>query len=328
MKLAREFIRLPLRFDAERLAEEVQAFPRKAWQAHPLRYKGNSAGPLISVDGGANDFFAGQMAESQWLQQSPYLRQVLASFQVVFGRSRLMGLGGGNEVPMHCDINYHWFTRIRIHVPIITFPEVDFHCHDQVVNMAAGEAWIFDNWKLHKVINGNSQQRIHLLADTVGSSTFWAWAGQALKAAEAGETLDTIEVPYQADSNPLLQMERFNTPDVMHPCEMELLTEDLIEDLMSSGDRNEPELVDHFINSVRAFCQDWKALWTLHADSKDGWEAYEALRNQQFKDLIAMRQPLLIASNQRMAQKVMLSRVLVASVHKAMPGMNELQFAK
>ena len=120
--------------------------------------------PLLSVEGGNNDFFAGPMAETRWLRQSPYLRQVLASFSVVFGRSRLMGLSGGAEVPAHCDINYHWFSRVRIHVPVITFPEVTFHCGDRSLHMAAGEAWIFDNWRPHRVVNPSAQLRVHLVA--------------------------------------------------------------------------------------------------------------------------------------------------------------------
>jgi hypothetical protein len=52
----------------------------------------------------------------------PYLRQVLAGFGVVWGRSRLMRLAPGASVPEHADINYHWHTRVRLHVPVFTQP--------------------------------------------------------------------------------------------------------------------------------------------------------------------------------------------------------------
>ena len=39
--------------------------------------------------------------------------------------------------------------------------------------MAAGEAWLFDNWRLHRVENPTADERIHLVADTSGSATFW-----------------------------------------------------------------------------------------------------------------------------------------------------------
>lgn len=323
MKLPREFIRLPLAFDAARLASEVRSLPKDAWQAHPLGYPGNSAVPLISVNGEANDFFAGPMAETSWLQQSPYLRQVLASFGVVFGRSRLMGLGGGAEVPSHCDINYHWFGRVRIHVPVITFPEVTFHCHDQAVHMATGEAWIFDNWKIHRVVNPTGSLRVHLVADTVGSASFWRMVDTAL----ADDPPDAREVRYDPEANPELRLEQFNTPNVMHPSEIESLTEDLVSDLRASGERNPTPLVDAFVGAVLDFCQDWKALWAEHGEREDAWDQYERRRDELLRELLAMRKPLVLASNERVAQKVMLSRVLVACVHRPLPGMNEIQFA-
>jgi len=327
MKLAREFIQLPLAFDAGRLAEEVLALPQSAWQAHPTGYKGNTAVPLISVNGEANDFFSGPMAETPWLKQSHYLRQVLASFKVVFGRSRLMGLAGGSEVPQHSDSNYHWFTRVRIHVPIITFPEVMFHCHDQAIHMAAGGAWVFDNWKMHRVVNPTTQLRVHLVADTVGSSTFWAMVQQSLDSETDGLSKQLVE--YDAAATPHLIMEKFNTLDVMNPGEMEMLTEDLVADLSATTNPVNPEeLVQQFITSVRAFYQDWKSLWSVYGTERSGWPAYEKRRNRLLKELYAIRHPLVLESNQLVAQKVMLSRVLVACVNRPIPGMNEIQFAK
>jgi hypothetical protein len=323
MKLAREFIRLPLSFDADRLAKEVEAMPREAWQAHPLSYAGNSAVPLISVNGEANDFFAGPMAETPWLTQSPYLRQVLASFAVVFGRSRLMGLRGGSEVPKHSDINYHWFQRVRIHVPVITFPEVIFHCHDQSIHMGAGEAWIFDNWKVHRVVNPTRELRVHLVADTLGSAQFWRMAEFALHGPQNPPKL----IEYQAGLDPVLQLEKYNTPDVMHPAEVELLAEDIIEDLLASGDRNPAELVNRFIEAVRSFCQDWKSLWALYGDEQPSWVHFQAKRDEVMQKLLAIRKPLMIASNERVAQKVVLARILVACVHMPIAGMNEIQYA-
>ena len=327
MKLAREFIRLPLSFDAARLAEEVQALPGEAWQSHPTGYKGNSAVPLISVRGESNDIFSGPMAETVWLKQSPYLRQVLASFQVVFGRSRLMGLAGGQEVPRHSDSNYHWFTRVRIHVPLITFPEVMFHCHDKAIHMAAGEAWVFDNWRVHRVENPSDGFRVHLVADTVGSSIFWAMIEQSLK--HAPDQLDTQLVPFRAQASPQLMLEQFNTLDVMHPGEMELLTEDLVADLLAStGSPNSEELTRQFTSAVRGFYQDWKGIWCVFGSTRAGWSLYENRRDRLLAELQAIRQPLVLASNGLIAQRVMLARVLVACVNKPIPGMNEIQFAK
>src|ERR1039457_1882875 len=134
MKLAKPFYRLPVRFDASRLREEIAELPPDAWAEHPNDIKGNRSLRLISVDGGENDHVDGIMLPTPHLQRLPYIRQVLASFGVVWSRSRLLRLEPFAGVPPHADINYHWFNRVRMHVPIVTHPLVRFYCGDESVH--------------------------------------------------------------------------------------------------------------------------------------------------------------------------------------------------
>src|SRR5207247_11382955 len=97
----------------------------------------------------------------------------------VLGRTRLMRIAGQGEATAHVDTNYYWMQRVRVHVPVVTFPEVEFVCGGKALHMAAGECWIFDTWRLHNVKNPNARDRIHLVADTVGSGPFWDLAGRA-----------------------------------------------------------------------------------------------------------------------------------------------------
>ena len=85
---------------------------------------GNSAIRLISVDGCENDAVNGIMRMTAHLERSPYLRQVLAGFGVVWSRSRLLRLAAAAVVPAHSDIHYHGFYHVRMHVPIVTLPQV------------------------------------------------------------------------------------------------------------------------------------------------------------------------------------------------------------
>ena len=128
MDIARPFIRLPFSFDAAKMSEEVLRLPDSAWMAHPSRMQGNSAVALLSRGGGDNDEFEGAMAETPHLKLCPYVRQAMASFGEVLGRSRFMKLAGNSEVSLHVDFNYHWVSRVRIHIPVITNPEVIFYC--------------------------------------------------------------------------------------------------------------------------------------------------------------------------------------------------------
>jgi hypothetical protein len=161
------------------------------------------------VDGGENDDVDGVMLATPHLAQSPYLRQVLASFGVVWSRSRLLKLEPFAGVPQHADINHHWFTRVRLHVPIITHPDVRFFCGDEQVHMAAGEAWIFDNWRLHRVENPVNAARIHLVADTSGSGSFWQFVaqGRSAKAAHQHRYDSSRDAPICSRSSPRSPMQ-------------------------------------------------------------------------------------------------------------------------
>lgn len=319
MKLPQAFVRLPLRFDAERMAREVAALPDSAWQAHPTGYAGNSAVPLIAVDGGDNDAISGPMAETRHLQQSPYLRQVLAAFQVVLGRSRLMALAPGARVPRHCDMNYHWFTRVRIHIPVTTTPPVRFHCDDEVVHMAAGEAWIFDNWRLHQVENPTPRQRVHLVADTVGSAAFWRMV------ATAGDNPPPREqrFPFRPQHAPDLPTEQHNVPVVMHPAEMRLLGEDLLADLLAAPGASEPP-ARHFRQVLSDLMDDWQMLWLRYGGEAEHRHHFTARRDAALQALRPLTRPLPLASNARPAQSVVVARILIACVDQPLPGLKRL----
>ena len=210
MRLPRPFYRLPVRFDVERLRAEVGRLPDSAWVPHPNGIEGNSSVRLISVDGGENDAVAGRMLPTPHLLATPYIRQLLASFGVVWSRSRLMRLAPGAAVPLHADIDHHWFSRVRVHIPVQTHPDVAFQCGDERVHMAAGEAWLFDNWRLHRVDNPTSTERIHLVADTSGTALFWRLVAQV-------ETpgIEWRQHTFDAAADPHLMTENNNPDGIM-----------------------------------------------------------------------------------------------------------------
>lgn len=222
MQLDRPFIRLPIRFDAEQLAQEVKALPVQAWRAHPQGYAGNSALPLIAAHGNPLlDRTKGPMRPTPWLASAPYLREVMASLQSPVGRSRLMRIQGNGEAHAHVDTNYYWMTRYRVHIPIITDPGVQFIVGKRAVNMAAGECWVFDTWSTHNVINTMPTERIHLVIDTIGGPLFKQWV-------DAGECPDVFNPPPNSDARLIvlgqcqlpLRLEHDNQPLVMHPFEL------------------------------------------------------------------------------------------------------------
>ena len=76
MEFNQPFLRLPWRFDPAALQSEVTALPNDFWLAHPSGLPGNSAVPLVSVNGEMNHAFDGAMKATEALTSSPYLSQV------------------------------------------------------------------------------------------------------------------------------------------------------------------------------------------------------------------------------------------------------------
>ena len=249
MEISQPFIRLPFAFEAERLAEEVTALPESAWMSHPSGLRGNSAVALVSREGGDNDDFEGTMLETPHLQACPYIRQVMAGLDAVFGRSRLMKLAPGAEVSQHVDFNYHWYTRVRIHVPVITNPGVMFYCADQRTHMKAGECWIFDAWRRHRVTNESNEHRVHLILDTAGSSRFWTMVrkmGQSNYPIDAAEIAALVKtVPFRQGAEVTIRTEKYNIAPVMSPGEVDALVDGLIRDFQDNPE-NDAAIVDEY----------------------------------------------------------------------------------
>lgn len=260
MRLSRPFFQLPVLFDAGRLQAEVAALPVEAWVPHPDGVPGNSAARLISAGGRETDSVHGHMLPTRWLEGMPYTRQVLAGFGVVWGRSRLMRLAPGVGVPEHADINYHWHTRVRMHIPVFTRPQVRFHCDGQCVHMAAGEAWVFDNWRRHHVENTADADRIHLVADTSGTAAFWQFACGEAPPREQWRT-----VGWNPGANAQLLTERNERMMVMPAGEVQYLVEDLCRELTVARDSADArERAARFAMVMENFVFDWRQLCALH----------------------------------------------------------------
>lgn len=260
MRLSRPFFQLPLLFDVARLQAEVAALPPEAWVAHPDQAPGNSAVRLITPGGGETDGVQGRMAPTPWLETMPYLKQALAGFGVVWSRSRLMRLAPGADVPEHADINYHWHKRVRLHIPVLTWPEVRFHCDGEAVHMGAGEAWVFDNWRRHHVENRAGGERIHLVADTTGTAAFWRFV-QAAPPPRA----QWRRVVYDPSTDRQLLTEVNHRSAIMPAAEVQWLLDDLRDELALAVDT--PEVRQRaalFSQLLESFVFDWRQLCALH----------------------------------------------------------------
>ena len=274
MKLQVPFLQLPLRFDAAILAVEIEALGESVWRPHPQGFKGNSAVPLIARDGNPqSDAVKGAMRPTPQLERCPYLLQVLSEIGGVWGRSRLMRLSGNAEVTAHVDIDYYWRDHMRVHVPIVTQPEVRFHCGDDSIHMGRGECWIFDTWRRHRVVNTSETSRIHLVADSVGGPGLWSLIAAGKPHEQTVPGWQAKDRKPQPGTQPQLRLESFNVPAVMTPWEVQdQLTFVLDAALPHPALGMVHQLVGHFH-------RHWRSLWAMHGDTGGGFNEYrEALK--------------------------------------------------
>jgi len=266
VRIDRPLLKLPLRFCGDALAREVTALPASAWQEHPQKRDGNIAVPLVSAGGTINDDFSGPMGPTPWLAQCPYIMEVMQAFDATLGRSRLMGLRSGATVPEHVDIHYYWRTHLRIHIPVITNPEVSFTCANETVHMQAGESWILDSFYRHNVRNGGPDTRIHLVIDTVGSDRLWDLIEEAL----SGTAEEKLVVPGTSPAR-TMDYEQINVPLVMSPWEMQCHLA-----YISDWTDEQPGR-DEVLAIVDRFVMAWNGAWARYGLSEEGLPTYAKL---------------------------------------------------
>lgn len=306
MRLPQPFYQLPVFFDVARLQAEVAAVPPEAWVSHPNGLAGNSAVRLISAGGAETDGVHGQMLPTRWLDAMPYVRQLLASLGVVWSRSRLMRLAPGANVDEHVDINYHWHTRVRMHIPVFTQPAVRFHCGGETVHMAAGEAWVFDNWRRHSVENPTPLERIHLVADTTGTAAFWQFA-----CGDKPPRDRWLKHTWQAGVQLPLLTELDQRSPVMPAAEVKVLIDDLCAELAPSADTAEAKAAAaRFNHLMESFILDWRQLCALHGTGGTGREAFRRLAGDVRAAAQTVAQSLVIPSNDSPVLPVLDARVM------------------
>lgn len=275
MRLSDPILRLPIRFDAAALAAEIDALPDAAWRPHPNNLPGNEAVLLVTPGGRMTDDISGAMGPTPHLLACRYLTEVMAVIGAVWGRSRLMRIAPGKTVPPHVDTNFYWRTHLRLHVPIVTNPEVRFTVAGSTVHMAAGECWVFDTFSMHNVVNGGAHRRTHLVLDTVGGEGLHALIEQARRGGAAAAPL----VAPGARRGGELAFERFPTETVMTAWELRYHV-----DLIRETARPDP-LLPALLARLDGFVAGWEGAWAQHGSTAAAVPAYEGLLRRLDEDL-------------------------------------------
>jgi len=307
MKFDSSFLKLPIQFDADMLQRETGELPESAWVPHPTGFKGNEAVRLVTVNGGPNDAFDGPMRPTENLARMPYVQQVMATLGGVWTRSRLMGLGPGAEVPTHLDAHYHWRTHMRIHVPITTDPKVLFTCGDETIHMAPGECWLFDSFRWHRVVNGWTDRRVHLVLDTVMTEQL----RKLIDDAGSQPPTEARLLPPGARVGKELHFEQVNAPMIMSPWEIRGHSAFILEQT------EEHPAIPALRDQLERFADAWAAIWAQFGPSVQGLPAYRRDLAEYRANVAAIATKDVMLTNESLFMNVADALIFVAAIAPA-----------
>jgi len=162
------------------MQQELAALTAAMWKAHFNRrgYEGNwSTLQLRSVDGrmdnnvakpASNQQSSSGFKDTPLLGQCPYFQEVLDSFQFEKNAVRLMKLDAHAVIKPHHDHELNFEQgEVRIHIPVVTNPELKFYLEDERVVMEEGSCWYLNLSLTHSVRNDGDTPRVHLVIDGI-----------------------------------------------------------------------------------------------------------------------------------------------------------------
>ncbi len=127
--------------------------------------------PLRSVGGAATHIYPDPTAVRQFsdtpvLARCPYISEVLNALACPLEAVRLLKLGPGARIREHKDYNLGLEDgEIRLHIPVMTNPAVEFYLDGERLVLDEGECW-YVNFNLpHRVENRGTTERVHLVVD-------------------------------------------------------------------------------------------------------------------------------------------------------------------
>jgi hypothetical protein len=165
-------VRLPRTYSVDLLERDLQTLREVPTAPQPGPYhKGEWTGIALYSMGGKDSVFPsapgmGRYQETENLRRTPYFKKVLDDLECPKEVVRLLFLPPGGHIRDHFDFHTNFqFGLLRLHIPILTHPDVAFVIDGQRMNWKAGELWYGDFSRVHSVLNNSQIVRIHMVID-------------------------------------------------------------------------------------------------------------------------------------------------------------------
>lgn len=172
-----QYLQLKQYFDAAIMQAEVNRITAGWWKEHynKKHYEGGwSIIPLRSVGGDPDNPFSLHTSgnETMVYKDTPlldgcdYIKTVLDFFACEKTSVRLMKLNAGAVIKEHTDHEMSFEEgEVRFHIPVQTNEQVDFYILNEKIPMKEGQCWYLNLSLKHRVSNGGTEDRVHLVID-------------------------------------------------------------------------------------------------------------------------------------------------------------------
>lgn len=169
-------VRLTPRYDSERLRRDLDRLSDVARARQPGKHHDGSWRGMSLCQQGGDHAFAGTVKHGSrvlaphptaLLDRATYFREIVSELGTI-QRARVSELPAGKAIEEHRDLGNSLHARVcRIHVPVVTHPELDFRIAGERVHFAEGEMWYADFTQPHSVHNRSDIDRVHILIDVI-----------------------------------------------------------------------------------------------------------------------------------------------------------------
>jgi len=200
----RDRLKLSLRFDGDAMRGDLRRLEESTWIDHFVKdnYEGGwSVVPFRAPAGASHPVQmiysnpSAEFVDTPLLERCPYFQRVLTALRCPLNAVRLMKLAAGSTIKPHRDHDLGiQYGKARLHVPVITNPQVEFWLNGEQVVMGEGECWYLDLSGLHSVINRSGIDRVHLVIDVDVNE----WLEEQLSSAERVAPVNGADTPMRA----------------------------------------------------------------------------------------------------------------------------------
>lgn len=216
-------LKLPFKFNVSLLQADTQRVEDHIWVEHYNKadYNGTwTSLALLSKDGIASSIIASVSGDTalkptEIMNVCPYIQEVLEVFKFEKLTVRLMRLSAGAVIKPHRDNALAYEDgEFRLHIPIVTNPDVIFMLSGERVVMEEGTCWYINANEEHAVSNNGTEDRIHLVIDGKRNE----WTDKIFFALAPESSFKPMEKKMTSIEQEMMieELRRMNTPAALH----------------------------------------------------------------------------------------------------------------